>query len=183
MTRREVLDLELALIATFAAQMDVRRAIPIAARIKFPAVPARFSESIVVLAANRLFAPYTGYTAAAGGKLADVILTRPSDSAVSALGVVPAPTVKVEVKATASRGTLELKPRDVSADILVWLSFGDRFEGGRDPITVHVLPKPTENPSVQKVAGRVVKLAAFVAAAGRSPGYTTHVHEQLNTLV
>jgi hypothetical protein len=182
LTRAEVFDFENAIFATFAAQSAVRAAHPLASRIKFPGVPAPFSENIVLLAASKLFPRYKGYIPSLGGKLADVILSPPLGG-ITVPSMSPPPIVKVEVKATASRGTLELKPRDVRADILVWLTFGDRFEGGKDAITVYVLLDPKENALVQSVAGRVVKLPAFIAAAHQSPGFAKHVHQQLSTLI
>lgn len=182
LTRVDVLKFEAAMIATFAAQIAVRARHPLANRIKFPGVPAPFSESIVLLAASKLFPQHSSYTASPGGKLADIILVPPPCGA-AVQSVPPPPNVTVEVKATASRGTLELKKRDVQANILVWLAFGNRFEGGSDPIVVNVVPNPGSNALLQDVAGRVVKLPAFIAAANHSPGFVQHVHQHLNALV
>lgn len=182
LSRLEVLNLEAAMLATFAAHITVRATHPLAKRIKFPGIPAPFSESIVVLAASKLFPQYRHYTASAGGKQADVILSPPPRGAV-VQGNSPPSIVMVEVKATASRGTLELKTRDVQADFLVWLAFGNRFEGGGDPISVHVVPSPKTNACLQAVARRVVKLPAFIAAAGHSPGYRMDPYPRLDQLI
>lgn len=127
--------------------MAVRATHPLAGRIKFPGIPVSFSENIVLLAANKLFPQYMSYTASLGRKLADVILSPPPCRA-AAPSMPPLSIVRVEVKATAGRGTLELKTRDVRADVLVWLTFGDRFEGGNDPIIVYVVQSPKNNGSL-----------------------------------
>lgn len=180
LTRSDVLELEKAIFSTFAAQKSIRMANEFAKLIKFPGIPSVFSENIVLLAAHKLFPQYKHYNASLGGRVADIILSPPKGSAVSK-GVTP--IVKIEVKATANRGTLELKERDVQADVLVWVSFGNRFEGGRGPITVYVLSNPKESERVQKIAGRVAKLEHFIAAAQRSPGFAKHVCRRLSTLI
>ncbi len=182
LTRLEVLDLEAAMIATFSAQIAVRATHPLAKRIKFPGVPASFSENIVLLAASKLFPKCSNCTAHFGGKRADIILFPAPCGAATPSAPLPS-GLAVEVKATASRGTLELKNRDVQADFLVWLAFGNRFEGGGDPIIVNVVPNPRSNALLQGVAGRVVKLPAFIAAAKHSPDFTQHVHQHLNALI
>lgn len=182
LNRQEILDFEVAILATFKAQMTVRANYPLAKRIKFPGIPSVFSESIVLCAADKLFPKYSAYIASSGGTLADITLSPPHSGALLPLTAQSSP-MTVEVKATASRGTLELKTRDVQADFLVWLAFGNRFEGGSDPIHVHVVPNPKTNSSLQKVAGRIVKLPAFINAAQISPEYLTQAHHCLSSLI
>jgi hypothetical protein len=46
------------------------------------------------------------------------------------------------VKSTGLNGFQELKAKDLLADTLVWIHFGDRFEEGSAPIQVAILENP-----------------------------------------
>jgi hypothetical protein len=103
---------------------------PVASHIKFPSLPAVFSESIVIAAAAVLFGP--GWRCRYCGKECDVILE-------DAHG---AQTKRVEVKATGHHAFQELKAKDLRADILVWVRFGRRYEVGGGAIEVAIIENP-----------------------------------------
>ena len=129
LTPEEVIELDQALIQVFAAYRTLKSRIPAARYIKFPQVPAVLGESFVIAAASKLFGP--NWKAAFGGSLCDVQL-------VSSTGQ----TLRVEVKSTARHGFQELKAKDLSADTLVWIQFGKRFDDGYGPLQVVILDNP-----------------------------------------
>jgi len=103
----------------------------VAARhIKFPPVPAVFSESIAIAAASVLFGP--GWKGRYGGRESDIIVENANTRR----------ALRVEVKATGQHAFQELKEKDLRADVLIWFRFGHRFESGTGPIEVAVLHSP-----------------------------------------
>lgn len=102
----------------------------VAVHIKFPPLPAVFSESIVIAATPTLVGPE--WTARFGGRVCDVVLTSNTASAEK----------RIEVKATGRHAFQELKEKDLRADFLVWIRFGRRFEAGHGPIVAVVLESP-----------------------------------------
>jgi hypothetical protein len=130
LTPDEILELDHALTNVFRIIRETRRLNPVASHIKFPSLPAVFSESIVIAAAAILFGP--GWRCRYGGKECDVILE-------DAHGV---QTKRVEVKATGHHAFQELKAKDLRADILVWVRFGRRYELGGGAIEVAIIEDP-----------------------------------------
>lgn len=66
-----------------------------------------------------------------------------------------------EVKGTGSCAFQELTPKDVKADYLIWIHFGNRYEVGSGEISLYVL----ENPAGKIAAGKI-RLPAFQAIDG-----------------
>lgn len=129
LTPAQIIQLDDALKESFASHQALRRRKPAAQFIKFPQVPAVFAESIVVGGAGKLFG--AGWTAALGHPLSDIRLSGPNGQ-----------TRRVEVKSTAHHGFQELKSKDLLADVLVWIHFGDRFSGGAGTIQVVIIKNP-----------------------------------------
>jgi hypothetical protein len=129
LTPQEIIELEQALIETFALLRAFQRRVPIARHIKFPQIPAILTESFVIAAAGRLFG--TDWRASFGGSLSDVQLLSSSGQA-----------QRVAVKATARHGFQELKAKDLLADTLIWIHFGDRFYEGHGVIQIMILDNP-----------------------------------------
>lgn len=132
LTAAEILELGGCLTDVFRMLREMRDRNKVAAYIKYPPLPPVFSESIVIAAAPTLFG--AGYTARFGGKLCDVVLTRGDGG----------DKKRVEVKATGRHAFQELKEKDLRADILVWIRFGDYFEVGSGVIEAAVLENPGE---------------------------------------
>jgi hypothetical protein len=103
---------------------------PVASHIKFPSLPAVFSESIVIAAATVLFGP--GWKCRYGGNECDVILESTNGTQ----------TKRVEVKATGQHAFQELKAKDLRAEVLVWIRFGRRYEVGGGAIEVAIIEDP-----------------------------------------
>jgi hypothetical protein len=124
------MELDRALAAVFQMIREVREKIPVARHIKFPALPAIFSESIVMAAATALFGP--GWRCRSGGNNCDIILENASGDLKK----------YVEVKATGQHAFQELKAKDLRADILIWIRFGRRYELGSGLIEIAVIESP-----------------------------------------
>lgn len=114
----EILELDHALTNVFGMIRETRELNPVARHIKFPSLPAVFSESIVIAAATVLFGP--SWKCRYGGKESDLILESTHGTQ----------TKRVEVKATGQHALQELKAKDLRADVLVWVRFGRRYEVG-----------------------------------------------------
>jgi hypothetical protein len=132
-----------------------------AALIRRPGIPAPLSESLIAHAAPSLF----GATASAayGGDRADLVVA------------VPGTHVFVEVKATGSGEFQEIKPRDLAADVLVWVAFGSRYESGGSAVDAYVLPQPTRFVPPLDRAGqsrRKLTLPVFLAIAAHLEGFS-----------
>lgn len=126
----EILELESALKEVFRTIRRVKCRIPTAQHIKFPSIPAIFSESIAITATPLLFGP--DWTGCYGGRASDIIVAN----------VKTRQSHKVEVKATGRHGFQELKDKDLRADFLVWIRFGLSIEEGVGSIETIVVERP-----------------------------------------
>jgi hypothetical protein len=126
----EIVQLDDALVRAFRTIQELREQIPAAKHIKSPPLPSIFSESIVIAAAPRLFGAQ--WAARYGGSECDVLIENGSGE-----------VKRVEVKATGEHAFQELKAKDLSADILVWVRFGRRFNEGHGPIEIAILCNPS----------------------------------------
>jgi hypothetical protein len=126
----EILELDRVLIDVFQTIRGLREQNPVAKLIKYPSVPSLLSESLVVAATPTLFGP--SWIGRYGGHVADVVIQNTETGA----------TGNVEVKATGQHAFQELKRKDLGADWLVWVRFGQRYERGEGPIEVAVLEAP-----------------------------------------
>ena len=129
LTPQEIIELDQVLVEAFALHRAFQSRVPVARYIKFPQIPAVLGESFVIAAASKLFG--VDWKAAFGGSLSDVQLLSP-------IGL----KRRVEVKSTAHHGFQELKFKDLSADILVWIHFGRRFYEGYGAIQIVILNNP-----------------------------------------
>jgi len=130
LTPTQIIELDSALSAVFRMIRDMREQTPVTRHIKFPSLPAIFSESIVIAAAPALFGP--GWRCGYGGSECDIILENTDGSLKK----------RVEVKATGQHAFQELKAKDLRADVLIWVRFGRRYELGSGPIEVAVIETP-----------------------------------------
>ena len=129
LSREEILDLDRALMGVFRSIRAFRESNAVARYIKFPPMPAIFSESIAIAATPILFG--REWKGGYGG--------RDSDLTVKNLGSGKA--LRVEVKATAQHAFQEIKEKDLLADALIWIRFGRRYELGVGAIEVAVIER------------------------------------------
>jgi hypothetical protein len=130
LTTTQIIELDRALTAAFRIIRDIREQTPVAQHIKFPSLPAVFSESIVIAATPALFGP--GWSCGYGGNECDIILENVNGGL----------RKHVEVKASGQHSFQELKAKDLRADILIWIRFGRRYQLGSGPIEVAVIQNP-----------------------------------------
>jgi hypothetical protein len=172
LTAREISDLDAALMAAYRKHEELRAEIPAASFIARPPIPAVLSESLVGYSAQWLFGD--AYVAAFGGTAADLIVR-------SSFG----DQLLVEVKATGVGEFQEIKPRDLVADVLVWVAFGGRYVNAWGPTEIYVLPDPSrfEQPTTRSGAvKRKFGLKAFLAAANAVSGFSAWRFEDIGSL-
>src|SRR3972149_2386372 len=127
---KELVALDQALIETHAFFRDLRNKTSIARLIHYPSIPSDFSESLTIHCVNLFFG--NGWTAQFGGSISDVQLCRNDERKI------------VEVKATTQTGFQEFKLKDLSADFIVWIHFGNRYIDGVGNILIYVLHNPSK---------------------------------------
>ncbi|GAB4429329.1 MAG: hypothetical protein Fur0044_27040 [Anaerolineae bacterium] len=128
LTKKELFELDRLLIETYSFFQELRDHSSIARLIHYPSVPAEFSESLTVHCAERFFGK--NWTAKFGGSVCDIVLERLGEQRT------------VEVKATGQTNFQEIKPKDLAADFLVWMHFGDRYINGHDKLHIYILKNP-----------------------------------------
>ncbi len=130
LTREELLDLDRTLIEMYSFFRDLRSKSPTAQWIHYPSVPAEFGESLTIYCVENFFGK--GWTARLGTKRdeSDVVLERLGEQRT------------VEVKTTGQTSFQEFKPKDLAADFLVWMDFGDRYIKGSGKLDIYILRNP-----------------------------------------
>lgn len=126
----ELITLDQALIETHAFFRDLRNRTGVARLIHYPSIPSDFSESLTIHCAKLFFGD--GWAAQFGGSISDIQLCRNDERQ------------NVEVKATTQTGFQEFKPKDLSADFIVWIHFGNRYINGAGSILIYVLHNPSK---------------------------------------
>jgi hypothetical protein len=158
----ELADLDHALIEAYRAHRALRDRFPIARFISRPGIPAPLSESLVAHAAPTLFG--ASATVAYGGGRADLRVAH-----------ISATPIFIEVKATGSGEFQEIKPRDLAADVLIWVAFGDRYEVGAGDVHLYLLPRPERFVPPSDGGGqprRKFMLQTFLAQASELDGFS-----------
>ncbi len=163
----EIFELDHALTKVFRMIRETRELNPVAGYIKFPSLPAIFSESIVIAAATVLFGP--GWKCRYGGNICDVILESTDGTQ----------TKRVEVKATGIHAFQELKAKDLRADVLVWVRFGRRYEVGGGAIEVAII----ENPGKYVSGPRRLDVKRLNAIAGITASQKVFRFESIEELI
>ena len=125
LTTEEILELDRILIKTYAFFRELRTLSPVARLIHYPSIPSLLSESLTIHCAELFFG--NGWTARFGGRVCDVIIERIGEQQT------------VEVKATGQTNFQEFKSKDLNADFLVWVHFGDRYLKGGGNIDIYIL--------------------------------------------
>ena len=122
----DIVALDQALLKIFELIRILRQGSPAAEHIKYPSIPAVFTESLAILNTERFFG--SGWKARFGGNVADIIIER--DGCTSR---------KIEIKATGRHAFQEFKTNDLSADAVVWFRFGARYETGTGSVEVSII--------------------------------------------
>lgn len=172
LTAQEISALDTALMAAYRMHSELRAQIPAASFISRPPIPSRLSESLVGYAARWLFGD--GCVAAFGGRRADLIVRRPLGD-----------HLFVEVKATGSSEFQEIKPRDFTADALVWVAFGNRYVNAGGPTDIYVLPEPSRFKPPVTSSGTIKRkfdLKAFLTATNSLSGFSLWRFEDIGSL-
>ncbi|MBI1881553.1 MAG: hypothetical protein HYR94_25510 [Chloroflexi bacterium] len=128
LTKEELLELDRVLIETYAFFRELRTRSAIARLIHYPSVPSEFSESLTIHCAEYFFGK--SWVAKFNGDISDIILEQPGEQRT------------VEVKSTGQTNFQELKPKDLNADFLVWMHFGDRYISGIGKLSIYILKNP-----------------------------------------
>jgi hypothetical protein len=130
--RAQIGELSRALRDVFDFHKALRGKYPSAAMIQFPKTPSDFSEAIVLelIKNGKILEVLKGYECKLGGKKAD-ILARSGDF-----------EVRIEVKATGKSAFQFFGPKDVVADYLIWVHFGDFFSDAKEAIKIYVVQEP-----------------------------------------
>lgn len=127
LTKEELLELDRILIETYTFFQELRAGSSVARLIHYPSVPSEFSESMTIHCAERFFGKNW---IARFGDTSDVIIEQPGEQRT------------VEVKATGQTNFQEFKLKDLVADFLVWIHFGDRYINGGGKINIYILQDP-----------------------------------------
>jgi|WetSurMetagenome_2_1015567.scaffolds.fasta_scaffold619950_1 hypothetical protein len=130
LTKNDLLELDSKLIEIYGFFGELRSKSAIARLIHLPSVPAEFSESLTIHCSERFFG--AGWKAKFGGRLCDVILEKTGERRT------------VEVKATGQTSFQELKAKDLAADFIVWIHFGERYINGSGKLQVYILRSPNQ---------------------------------------
>jgi len=136
----------------FKHHSRVRESTELGSLIQYPKIPPALSESI----AFHLF-----HSGALLGKPVEVCLSRSGGDL--ELLITDGSPVRVEVKATAQSAFQYFGPKDLKADILLWIHFGDLFQNeDEDTFQVYLLERPREHfPDPRKIT-----LNEFLRVAG-----------------
>lgn len=172
LTAEEIADLDAALVAAYRMHSTLRAERPAARFITRPPIPPVLSESLVGYSAQWLFGE--ACVATFGGPRADLIVRRPVGG-----------PLYVEVKATGASAFQEVKPRDLAADVLVWVDFRNRYVDGLGPTDLYVLTEPGrfEPPTTRSgTVRRKFGLQAFLAAANALSGFSRWRFQDIRAL-
>lgn len=119
----------------FAHLESLRRTQPLAAYIQFPKIPSILTESIAERALTKGLVAERLKRAIVrpGGRVADLLVS------------IDGRELRVEVKATGASAFQNLGKKDIAADYLLWLDFGNYFANPqRTSITIVIWEQPRE---------------------------------------
>jgi hypothetical protein len=104
----------------------------LADKIKYPQIPSILSESLVIHLLKRNILPeLSRYNFSFGGKKADI------------LAKINREELKIEVKATAKNAFEYLGGKDITADYIFWVHFGEFYLNSKDKIVeIYIIKNP-----------------------------------------
>ena len=135
LTKEEIKELAKLITEVFEYLKLLRQKNRLAEKIQFPKIPAIFSESIIMHLINdsKILSELRIISQAKfGGKKGDILISTSGDE------------LRLEVKATAKSAFEYFGEKDISANYLVWIHFGDYFttrSGGL--IDVYLINEPS----------------------------------------
>ncbi len=133
LTLQEIRGLADLLRSVFSRIAEIRRDNPLARHIQFPKTPCILSESLAIhlLRWGDILPDLTGCSFNLGGKRADIVAERLGE------------TKTIEVKATGKSAFQNFVAKDVDADYVIWIHFGDYFlASGEKNLRAFVLREP-----------------------------------------
>jgi hypothetical protein len=166
LTEEELTELAALLRKAFDCISQLKAASPVAAAIQYPKLPSIFTESLIMRCGPVLFPDARDLRR--GGAVADILFEAGTH------------TKKVEIKATGQQAFQYFGPKDISADFLVWLAFGELFrnqaESPKSPIRTYLLAGPGQVfPDPTKIT-----LATFERrAVGKLTRYQADLHHMI----
>jgi hypothetical protein len=165
LTQAELLELDQNLIEAYEFFRKLRAESSVARLIHYPSVPSEFTESLTVHCADLFFGE--GWIGKFGGSTCDILLERLGERK------------SVEVKATGQTNFQEFKLKDLGADFLVWIHFGDRYINGGGKLSIYVL----RNPRTYFAKPLRLKLHEFLKSTQGSPDLKHIQAESLQDLL
>lgn len=124
----EMHELERILSDLFLHIWSIKTVYPLAEHIQYPKIPWILAQSAVLHLHKALFEGSTEATF--GGRECDILVSYPNGE-----------RRKAEVKGTGESAFEEFVQKDIEADFLVWVHFGEYFQG-RGGVTIYCLPEP-----------------------------------------
>jgi hypothetical protein len=134
LTKDEIKELSNLITQVFSYLNRLKQRNQLASRIQYPKIPPVFSESIIMHLINdrKILEGLTISDVNFGGKKGDILISTNRGE------------VRVEVKATAKSAFEYFGQKDITADYLTWVHFGDYFAGGNDNlIEINVIRQPS----------------------------------------
>ncbi len=136
LTKNEIIELSALLKEVFAYLNELKQRNQLASRIQYPKIPPIFSESMIMHLINDrkiLNELQTISKVEFGGKQGDVLVSSGQEQ------------LRIEVKATAKSAFEYFGEKDITADYLIWVHFGDYFVGNSDKlIEINVINRPSK---------------------------------------
>ena len=133
LSMKEIKELSNLTANVFKYYTSLKKKNKIAKFIQYPKVPNILSESLAIqlILKKKILRELSSCEVILGGNVADVIAKKLKS------------IKKIEVKATGAKEFQEFGPKDIKADFLVWINFGDSFlRGNFSRISVFTLKNP-----------------------------------------
>jgi len=130
---QEIKDLSKLTAKVFKYYTSLKKKDKIANYIQYPKTPNILSESLAIqlILKNKILTELSSYEISLGGNIADVVAKKSNS------------IKKIEVKATGAKEFQEFGPKDIIADYLIWINFGDSFlKDDFSKISIFILKNP-----------------------------------------
>lgn len=113
----DIKELDSLLREVFDYIIDLRKKNRLAYNIQYPKIPSILTESLAIHLLNRMgiISKLNGYTFKFGGRVADILAIKGNNK------------IKIEIKATAKSAFEYFGEKDISADFIIWIHFGNFF--------------------------------------------------------
>ena len=117
LSKKKIIELSKLLVQVFDYLKEMKKTNRLAEKIQFPKIPPILSESLVIhlIREKRLLKLTNIQSIEFGGKECDILVKTNSRN------------IKIEVKATGRSAFEYFGEKDITADFLIWVHFGDFF--------------------------------------------------------